>query len=248
MNKFNILLLATFFLGLFLVAGCESDNTIPQDTHEDAYVDVIVKKVNANGNAKYKLMFFAGGAEIAKEGSTVTTPDGKNFELKQFWAGPGTVINGADELSPDKPTKGKYVFKLKFNDGYVKELTDIVSDIDVGLVTDLFVTHVEGSNEISATWSGGENADIFCLKMTELDIAKTKPLFKIGGMPKTKTSYSFDIKTNAKPGWLRNPNELVKGTQYWLVVSAKKVEQGTKVTGASKDFEQNSCAKVKVKW
>jgi len=248
MKKLNITILTTLILGLFLIVGCETEDPIPVDTHEDAYVDVIVKKVNVNGNAKYKLMFFAGGVEIATEGSKVTTPDGRTFELKQFWAGPGKVTNGDDPLTGDVPLIGEYVFELKFDDGYIKEMKDVVSDIHLGLVTDLVVTHEEGGDNISATWAGGENTDIVCLKMTELDIAYTMPMFKIAGMPKDKTSYSFDISTNAGPGWMRNPSELVRGTQYWLVVSAKKVEAGTEVTGASQNFEQNSCVKVKVTW
>ena len=241
-------LLIVLIIGLFFVTGCGKENILPVNTHEDAYVDAMVKKVNANGNAKYKLMFFAGGAEIAKEGSTVTAPDGVIYELKQFWAGEGKVTNGEYPLSSNKPAAGEFSFKLKFNDGYVKEMKDVVSDVEVGLVTDLAVTHEEGSDVISATWAGGENADIICLKLTELDIANTKPLFKIAGMPKDKTSYSFDVSTNAGPGWMRNPSELVRGTKYWLVVSAKKVEAGTKVSGASQDFEQNSCTKVKITW
>ena len=246
MKKINVIII--LILGIFLATGCGDDNNLPVDTHEDAFADVIVKKVNANGNAKYKLMFFAGGAEIAKEGSTVTTTDGKTYELKQFWAGLGKVRFGGYPLSANKPATGEYTFKLKFNDGYEKEMKDVVSDIDVGLVTGLIVNHEEGSDSISATWAGGENADMVCLKLTELDMASTKPLFKIAAMPKDKKSYSFDVSTNAKPGWMRNPSELVRGTKYWLVISAKKVEEGSKITGASQDFEQNSCTKVKITW
>ena len=248
MKKLNIIFLATLIIGLFFTSGCGDENTLPVDTHEDAYVDAIVKKVNANGNTKYKMMFFAGGVEIAEEGSTVITPEGKTFELKQFWAGSGKVTNGDDPLSPDKPSPGEYSFKLKFDDGYEKELKDVITDVEVGLVKNLVVTHEEGSDDISATWTGGENADLICLKLTELDIANTKPLFKIAGMPKDKKAYLFDIGTNAAPGWMRSPSELVRGTQYWLVVSAKKVEEGAKISGASQDFEQNSCVKVKIKW
>ena len=248
MKRINLLIIFGLMTGLFFMSSCGDDEPAPVDTHDDAYVDVIVKKVNANGNARYKLMFFAGGAGIAPAGSTVQTPDGRTFELKQFWAGPGKVTNGDDELKPTKPPAGEYLFTLKFEDGYVKEMKDVVSDVDVGLVTDLVVIHEPGSNEIIATWAGGEGADLICLKLTELDIANTKPLFKIAGMPKDTKQYTFNTTTSAAPGWMRSPDELVRGTQYWLVVSAKKVEAGTPVSGASTDFEQNSCVKVKVTW
>jgi len=248
MKILKFIIFFSLFLGLIFITGCGDDNTVPVDTHDDAYVDVIVKKVNVQGIAKFKLMFFAGGAGISKEGSTVITPDSRTFELKEFWAGPGKITNGEDPLTPDKPETGKYVFILKFDDGYEKELKDVVSDVDVALVTELVVTHKEGSDEISATWAGGEGGDLVCLKLTELDIANTMPLFKIAGMPKDKTSYTFDTTTSAAPGWMRSPSKLVRGTQYWLVVSAKKVEAGTQVSGASQDFEQNSCAKIKLTW
>ncbi len=246
MKNINIILLTSLLFGLLLISGCE-DDVLPVNTHDDAYVDVIVKQVNNSGSAKYKRMFFAGGADISPAGSTVTSPDGKEYELTKYWAGDGIVTNGKDPLSDSKPSAGEYIFKLKFNDGYIKELKDDISDVNVGLVTGLSIIHEAGSSKIEITWDSVQNADLICTKFTEIDIAGTKPFFKTN-LAKDKTSYTYTTTTSAMPGWLRSPDDLVRGTEYWVVVAGKKVEAGTTVSGVSKDFEFNSCTKKKIVW
>ena len=248
MKILNVIIAAILFTILLSLVGCNDDNPLPPDTHNDAYADVIVKKMNVMGNAKYKLMFFAGGADIQEEGSSVTLLDGTIFPLVAFWAGDG-VLDYADAPVADvRQGAGEYEFTLKFKDGYVKTLKDTLEDIDVGLSTGLNVSHIGGSDEVTISWNPIEGVDFYCIKLTELNMATTKPLFKKAMIPVTDTTYSFNKTTSAMPGWMRPPSDLQAGTQYWVVISGKRVENGKQITGASHDFQINSCSKKKITW
>lgn len=238
-----ILALASF---LFIAQSCKEDdeNEIPENTHEDAYADIIVKKTGMG----YMAMFFAGGIDIETQGSTVTTPDGSEYELTEYWAGAGKVRNDDYPVQDEYLPTGDYTFNLKFTDGYEKEIIDKVAGNDLDLLTGLTVTHEEGSDEISVSWNEVSGCDLYCIKLTELNMAETMPLFKTAMMPTSQFSYTFDTSTSSAPGWMRNPDELERGTEYWLVVAAKKVEEGAEVSGSSQDFDINSVAKTKIVW
>ncbi len=248
MKKLNIFLLVSLLTALFSFNGCDEDDPVPADTHDDAYADVIVKKMNVAGVPKYKLMFFAGGADIQEEGSGVTFPDGNTFPLFSFWAGEGKLTYAGAPMANTRPGAGEYKFTLKFKDGYVKTVTDALEDVDVGLSTGLNVVHTEGSDEVTLSWNPIEGVDFYCVKLTELDMATTMPLFKKAMAPTTDTTLTFNTTTSAMPGWMRSPSELQAGTQYWVVVSGKRVENGKPVTGAGQDFQINSCSKQKITW
>ena len=248
MKKLNIIILTSLFFALFSFTGCKDTGPLPPDTHDDAYVDVIVKKSNIMGNAKYKLMFFAGGVDIQEEGSHVTLPDGTVYPLVAFWAGEGKLTYAGAPMTDTRPGAGNYKFTLKFKEGYVKELTDALEDIDVGLSTGLNVVHVAGTNEVAVSWHPIDGVDFYCVKLTELDMANTKPLFKKAMISSSDTTLTFNTTTSAMPGWMRPPTDLQADTQYWVVVSGKKVEEGKPANGSSQDFQINSCSKVKITW
>jgi hypothetical protein len=101
-----------------MFASCDDDdNTLPVETHEDAYGDVILKKMDMMGTIKYIPIFQAGGNMVNATGCVVTDPNGTEFPINEFWAGPGS-LTGKGVVSNTLPPLGTYTFKFKFADGY----------------------------------------------------------------------------------------------------------------------------------
>lgn len=194
-----------------------------QDQHNDAYGDVIVKKMLVAGNIKYKLVVFAGGTSIIETESKVITPNGTEYPLTEFWAGTGRLRNMGIAPQPTIPEAGEYKFTLKFSDGFTKEVTDELTSTEINVPT-ISVTH--SGNEVTLSWSPIAGADFYCIKLTELNMVNTKPFFKKSMLPASITSYTFNTTTSAMPGWMRQPSELSSGTSYWVALAAKKVKQG----------------------
>jgi hypothetical protein len=234
-----------FIFGILAVAvlfvSCKKEET-PVNMHEDAYGDVLLKKMLMTGQVKYLPVFFAGGEEIVGTESTVTAPDGNVYPLNEFWAGPG-ILTGKGEMKDVFDFAGTYTFRLKFSDGYIKEVTDVLENVEID-VPQITVNYDQAAQTIQVDWSAVPGADLYCIKLTEMDMAGTKPLFKIPQLPTTTTSYTIHI--DGGQGWMRPVSDLQPGTEYWVVVAAKKVEQGTEVSGASRDFQTSSCNKVKI--
>jgi len=229
---------------LFIFTACTDDDEEVVNTHDDAYVDVLTKKMSMMGNIKYLPIFFAGGEEIVEEGSSVTGPDGTEYDLHSFWAGAGK-LTGAGAMANEAPPAGTYTFTLKFSDGYVKTLTDELEGAE-STVPMISVTYNAETNPqtIEVSWTESPEADLYCVKLTELDMANTKPLYKVPMLDKTNTSHTIVL--DGSNGWMRPVSDLQDGTQYFVVISAKKVEEGTEVTGASQNFEINACSKTKI--
>jgi len=240
-NIKSILLILTVLLSLNACKKTNSDE-LPQNTHEDAYGDVILKKMFMMGETKYVLVSFAGGNGIIEDGSFVTTPGGVKIDLHEFWAGPGK-LTGTSAPSTIKPEAGTYTFTLKFSDGYVKTLTDILEPTEINVPV-ISVNYDKAAQTIEVSWNDIPGADLYCVKLTELDMANTKPLFKVGQLPTNKTSLTIHI--DGSNGWLRPISDLQDGVQYWIAVAAKKVEQGKPVSGTSTDFQTSSCQKTKI--
>jgi hypothetical protein len=82
-NKFlAIALLATTFS---MFASCDDDdNTLPVETHEDAYGDVILKKMDMMGTIKYIPIFQAGGNMVNATGMWLQIQMEQNFQLTSF--------------------------------------------------------------------------------------------------------------------------------------------------------------------
>ncbi len=239
----NIKLIVLLFGILISLNACEKDDIeLPQNTHEDAYGDVILKKMYMMGEYKYALVAFAGGNGIIGEGSYVVTPSGIEVDLHEFWAGPGK-LTGVMSTGTTKPELGTYTFNLKFNDGYAKIVTDILepTEIDVPVIT---VNYDKTAQIIEVSWTEVPGADLYCVKLTELDIANKRPFFKAPEIPTSKTSFTIHI--DGSNGWMRPVSELQEGTEYWVVVAAKKVEEGKPVSGTSTDFQTSSCQKTKI--
>ncbi len=230
--------------GLLSVTACKKNEDKPVNTHDDAYGDVITKKMIMMGNTKYVPMFFAGAEGIVADGSSVKGPDGTVYDLNEFWAGPGK-LKGKGTVGNTLPQAGTYTFTLKFSDGYEKTVTDVLEGEDT-TVPQITVNYNTNTNPqtIDISWTPSPEADFYCIKLTDLDMEHNKPFFKKPMIDKSQTS--FTITLDGSNGWMRPVSEMQNGTEYYVVVSAKKVESGTPVTGASKDFEINGCSKTKI--
>jgi len=236
--KKKILLLVTM-AGLIQLTGCNKEPVIV-NTHDDAYADVLLKKMQISGNIKYLPIYFAGGEDI--EECTVTRPTGEVDTLHFFWAGPG-IMTGKGPMKDVFDFPGEYTFHLKFADGYEKEITDVLEDVEIPL-PQITVNYLKEEQKIEVSWTPVEGADLYCIKLTELDMANTKPLFKMPQLPTDMTSFTINI--DGGRGWLRPTSDLQEGTEYWVVVAAKKVEEGAEVSGTSHDFQTSSCNKTKI--
>ncbi len=248
-NKFLALTLLLITL-TFTVSCSDDDNTAPQNTHDDAYGDVLAKRMVMMGEVKYKLIFFAGGIDIVPNESKVTLPynvtlaDGtetNEFTLEEFWAGAGTLRYMGAPMMMTAPTAGEFTFTLKFTDGYVKTVTDTLEDTMVDVNPGVNIEYTPGDTSMTVSWNEVPNADLYCVKITDLDILAEKPLFKIGKIETTQTSLTINF--DGGNGWMRPMSDLVSGTNYWLSVAAKKVEAGKPISGMSKDFQLSACSK-----
>ncbi len=234
---------------LFTISACSDDDEEIVNTHDDAYVDVLTKKMMMMmGNPKYLPIFFAGGEEIVADGSSVTGPDGTLYDLHSFWAGAGKLI-AAGQPENDMPVAGTYTFKLKFSDGYIKNLTDILEGEDT-TVPQITLSYSQNASPqtIEVSWTASPEADFYCVKLVEIDSATgkpadAKPFYKVPMIDKTNLSHI--IKIDGSNGWMRPVSELQNDTDYFIVLTAKKVESGTPVIGNSQNFEVNGCSKTR---
>ncbi len=237
MKNIWIIIAIITLTGLFASCNNEEEYT---NTHDDAYGDVILKKMKMNGEVKYLPVFFAGGENIQEEGSKVTTPDGSEFALHSFWAGDG-LLTSTGNMSPEFNMSGTYTFTLKFDDGYTKTLTDVMENTEMEIPV-MNMVYDEAEQTITLDWTPVSGADLYCVKLTEMDMANTKPLYKVPLID--KSTHSHVIHLDGSNGWMRPVSEMQQGTDYWVVVAAKKVESGTTVSGMSHDFQINSCTKM----
>ena len=237
-NITKIILVLLIIAGLSGINACKKPEKI-ENTHDDAYGDVILKKMNMMGNIKYALVMFAGGEGIVEYGSKVIAPDGTTYDLHTFFM--QGALKAATQASPDKPQAGDYTFQLHFSDGSTKEVTDHLEDTEID-VPQMTATYDVTTQTIQLQWTAVPNADLYCVKITELDMSQ-KPFYKKPQLPVSTTSYTIHI--DGGQGWLRPTSELQDGQEYYVVVAAKKVEQGAEVSGQSKDFQTSSCTKVR---
>ncbi len=247
----KILTLALIIFSLTLTSCSDDDDTIPQNTHDDAYGDVLVKRMVMMGNIKYKLIFFAGGVDVVAAESKVTLPynvtlsDGtetNEFTLEEFWAGAGSLRFMGAPMMMAQPAAGEFTFTLKFSDGYVKTITDTLEDTMVANNPGVEIIYEPGDTSMTVSWNEVPNADLYCVKLTDLDILADKPLFKMSQIETTNTSLTINF--DGGNGWMRPMSDLVSGTNYYISVAAKKVEDGAEISGASKDFQLSACSKV----
>jgi len=240
MKNISILLVLT---AIFTMSSCEKKEEIV-NTHDDAKGDIILKKISMMGNIKYLPVFFGDGADISATGSTVEGPDGTVYDLHDIpWlAGNKQTGNGAP--ANVKPQAGTYTFSLKFEDGYTKTITDELESTEIDLPTITTLTYDKVNQTIHIEWNASANADLYCVKITELDIPNTKPFFKKAQISTSSTS--LDINIDGSNGWMRPVSEFVDGTEYYVTVAAKKVEQGKPVAGDSSDFQTSACNKQKI--
>lgn len=250
MKTIKYLTVLLLFTGLFTFTSCEEDDPAPIiNIHEDAYVDVILKKVMTPLGIRYKEVFFAGGLDIIATGSKVTTPDGTEYDLVDFWAGAGKLNSMAGAMMATKPAAGDYTFTLMFDDDYSKSMIDALEETEIDLALPFSVTYEAGDTSMTVNWSAVENADLLCVKITEIDPATgipkdAKPYFKKAQLPANATSLIINF--DGAEGWMRPVSELETGVNYFVSVAAKKVESGADIDGASQDFQTSSCIKTQI--
>jgi hypothetical protein len=179
--------------------------------------------------------------------SKVTTPDGTEYTLVEFWAGAGKVQNVMAPMSAEKMDAGDYTFTLKFTDGYEKTMIDTLEDVELGLAMPFTVEYVSGDDHMTINWTLVPDADLLCVKITEIDPVTgmpkdAKPYFKKSQLPADATSLIINF--DGAEGWMRPVSELETGSNYFLSVAAKKVEAGAEISGASQDFQTSSCVKT----
>ncbi len=249
MKTIKFLTVLLLFTGVFIFTSCDEDDPAPiVNTHDDAYVDVILKKVKTPDGIRYKEVFFAGGIDIDATGSKVTTPDGTEYDLVDFWAGAGKLNSMAGAMAMTAYS-GDYTFTLMFDDGYEKTMTDTLEEVEIDLALPFTVDYTPGDTSMLVSWTAVDNADLLCVKITEIDPATGTPLdaapyFKKAQLPADETSFTINI--DGAEGWMRPTSELVTGTQYFVSVAAKKVEAGAVVSGGSQDFQTSACVKTKI--
>ncbi len=249
MKTIKFLTVLLLFTGVFTFTSCAEDDPAPiVNTHDDAYVDVLLKKVMTPNGIRYKEVFFAGGLNIEATGSKVVTPDGTAYDLVAFWAGAGKLNSMAGAMAMTAYS-GDYTFTLKFSDGYEKTMTDTLEEVEIDLALPFTVDYTPGDTSMLVSWTAVANADLLCVKITEIDPATGKPLdakpyFKKGQLPADATSLTINI--DGAEGWMRPTSELESGTNYFVSVAAKKVEAGAEISGGSQDFQTSSCVKTQI--
>ena len=249
MKTIKFLTALLLFTAVFTFTSCDEDDPAPiVNTHEDAYVDVLLKKVMTPDGIRYKEVFFAGGIDIDATGSKVVTPDGTAYDLVEFWAGAGKLNSMAGAMAM-AAYSGDYTFTLMFSDGYEKTMIDTLEDVEIDLALPFTVDYTPGDTSMTVNWTVVANADLLCVKITEIDPATGMPLdaapyFKKPQLPADATSLTINI--DGAEGWMRPTSQLVSGTQYFVSVAAKKVEAGAEIKGDSPDFQTSSCIKTMI--
>jgi len=241
MKTLKTILSLIIISSLFTLTACSDDDEEIINTHDDAKGDVLLKKMDMMGSIKYLPVFFADGADIAETGTSVTGPDGTVYNLNDIPWMDGNKQTGGGSPSATKPMDGTYTFKIKFTDGYVKTVTDELETTEIDLPMITAFDYDDVNQTIHLEWTPVANPDLYCVKITELDMANTKPLFKKAQLP--TNSNSLDIEFDGATGWMRPVSDFQAGTDYYIVVAAKKVENGATVSGASSDFQTSSCNK-----
>lgn len=240
-NLTNIYI-TTLIMLLWTTGGCKKPEKI-ENRHEDAYGDVILKKMMMNNQIKYVPIFFADGEGITTQGNTVTAPDGTVYDLHDIPWMPGNKLTGKGQMSNNLPPTGTYTFRLNFEDGSTIEVTDELENTEIDLPVIVQFNYQPGDPTIHIEWQPVNGADFYCIKITELDMANTKPFYKQPQIDANTTSLTIPL--DGSNFWLRPVSELQSGTEYFIVVAAKKVEAGTPVSGDSNNMQTSSCMKRK---
>ena len=216
-------------ISMTTLTSCKSDDDeTPVNQHEDAYADVFVKKGRMPAGVRYGLTYYAGGEGLVS--CTVVGPDGGDaVELAEYWKGAGNLRKHPSQqdmmAGTTMPTAGNYVFTLTFSNGDTKEITDVLTDVQLDAMTPTTITYDIDTETVSSTWNSVEGAEMYMVVLTE-DIGNTgKPIFGKAGIPTTETTYSFDRSTTAMPGWLQ-ADKPATGDVVYLMTVAIKFEEG----------------------
>ena len=244
------LLFVTALSGLLMLASCEKENNDEPkpNQHEDAFVDVFVKKVKSPQGDKYGLIFYAGGQGLTS--CVATGPEGNEYELAEFWKGAGNMRKHAqnNEMQNAMPTTGEYTFTLTFEDGETITLHDELENEEIPAITGVNVTHAEGTEEVAATWNEVSGVDNYMVKLTDKYKNENKPIFNHKALSSSATSYTFDKNTSdASPGWMQSGSPNAGDTSYVMVV-AIKYEAGAEGAGKDQNKQMNTVKAVEIVW
>ena len=235
MRKSNLMKVAfALLIGIGItMTSCKKEESTPEpNPHTDAFGDVFVKKVNTPNGVKYGLVFYAGGQGLIS--CKATDLDGNEYDLIEYWKGPGNMRfhPAPNQLQGTMPQAGDYTFTMTFDDGETKTITDALSSDEIPAITGVNVTHIAGTEEVTASWNEVTGVDNYMVKLTDKYKNKNKPLFVNKTLTIADTTFTFDKSTSATPGWLQTGVPVAGDTCYVMVV-AVKYEAG--VSGAEKD-------------
>ncbi len=229
--NFKKIMLA-LIVGMGVITSCEKDDDVKEkNQHNDAFSDVFIKKLQTPKGAMYGLVFYAGGEGLVS--CKAKAPNNTEYDLAEYWKGKGNLRNhpAQKELKGVMPQSGDYVFTLTFDDGVTKDITDVLSNIEIAPMTGLEVTYDSDKEKVSATWNAIENVDGYMVKLTDEEKTLSKPIF-VNKMPPSKTSYSFDKSTSGNPGWMRT-GEPSKGDINYVFLVGVISEEGAE--GSAKE-------------
>ena len=220
-------------LGIIMTSCKNGEPTAPKpNQHNDAFGDVFVKKVKTPNGDKYGLVFYAGGQGLTS--CKAKAPDGTEYSLAEFWKGAGNMRHhpANNEMQTTMPQAGDYSFKMTFDDGVTKTITDVLTADEIPAITNVTVSHTQGTDEVSVNWNTVSGTDNYMIKLTDKYKNENKPLFVNKTLTIADTSYSFNKTTTATPGWMQT-NKPVAGDTCYVMVVAVKYEAG--VSGSEKD-------------
>jgi len=205
--------------------SCDEKDSEPEvNQHNDAFGDVFIQKLMMAGNTRYGLVFYAGGEGLVS--CKATAPDGTEFTLTEYWKGAGNLRRHPDptELQGTMFETGDYVFTLTFDDGETKNITDVLSAVEIDPITGVNVTYDATTETVVAAWNAIDNIDGYMIKLTDHEKNKNKPIF-VNQMPNTMLDYTFDRSTTANPGWMQT-GVPVSADINWVFVVGIKYEAG----------------------
>ncbi len=248
--------LFVYFLGglfiLAIIGGCAKNSTSPQKDdpyarHKDAFADVFVKRVKSPQGDKYGLIFYAGGQGLTK--TTANTPDGKQYELAEFWKGAGNMRRhpANNEMTSQMPDTGVYSFAMEFSDGDQITLKDTLFSDEIPAIGAITVNHAAGSDSVKVQWSSVPGVDVYYVKLTDKGKNEDKPIFVNNKISATVTNYSFDHSTVASPGWMQ-PTRPAAGDTCYVFVVGLKFEAGVTGAASNQNKQMNTVAGKLIVW
>ena len=250
MKKSNLIKVAfALIIGIGItMTSCKKDNPTPEpNQHNDAFGDVFVKKVKTQQGDKYGLVFYSGGQGL--KSCKAKAPDGTEYTLSEYWKGAGNMRRhpANNEMQTAMPQTGDYTFIMTFDDGETKTITDALSDDEIPAITQVTVSHTQGTEDVSVNWGKVDGTDNYMVKLTDKYKNENKPIFVNKTLTIADTTYSFNKSTTATPGWMQTGKPVAGDTCYIMVV-AIKYENGVEASRKDQNKQMNTVKATMIIW